>query len=353
MEKMITVLVLLIMAEGTLSSGWSVTFENKVPCALKGSSVEFRCSYTYTDGETVRETAWQRGTFKNGIWTRVKLSDFPSYENRFKYIGDLQHNCSLAIHDLQENDTGYYYFWFDTNKYGRSSKASVYLSVTGLSARVYPERVRAGDSVTLECRTSCQLPGTVWFKDGNPVAKPQFQAQTEDSGNYLCAVEGHESEPSDPVVLDVQYPPLNVSIEVNYTGHLAKGSSVNLVCNSAANPAADNYTWYRGTVSSSSSMLQVGSGQVLSLVSVEASHTGLYLCQARNSVGENNSTEVLVTVNQTDTFSASTVNRVILLVGIGVKVVIMLLIPLVIIWVWKKRCNSAVDKKILGQRLCP
>lgn len=108
-----------------------MTFENPDPCALKGSSVEFRCSYNYTDGETVRKTAWYKGELKNGIWVRVALSDLPSYQNRSEYLGDLQHNCSLAIHDLQDNDTGHYYFSFDTDMYGRRSKRSVYLSVTG------------------------------------------------------------------------------------------------------------------------------------------------------------------------------------------------------------------------------
>lgn len=74
-----------------------------------------------------------------------------------------------------------------------------------LSARVHPERVRAGDDVTLECGTSCyRPPGTVWFKDGRPVANLTFQAQPGDSGNYSCAIEGQESDPSDPVALDVQ-----------------------------------------------------------------------------------------------------------------------------------------------------
>ncbi|XP_040899822.1 B-cell receptor CD22 [Toxotes jaculatrix] len=341
MEKMITMLVALFLREVAGRSGWSVTFENPNPCALKGSSVEFRCSYNYTDGETVRRTAWFKGEVISGILKRIELSDLPSYENRSEYLGDKQHDCSLAVHNLQDNDTGYYFFRFDTDTYGWRSKQSVYLSVTELTARVYPQRVRAGDTVTLECRISCQLHSTVWFRDGHPVAKPVFQAQAEDSGSYSCAVEGQESEQSDPVVLDVQYPPLNVSIEVSHPGHLTEGSSVNLTCSSAANPAADNYTWYKATVSNSSSVLQVGSGQVLSLSSVEASHAGLYLCQARNRVGDDNSTEVLLTVHQTE----SEINHFILLVGIGVKVVIALLLPLIIIWAWRKRHNSAVDKK--------
>ncbi len=104
-------------------------------------------------------------------------------------------------------------------------------------------------------------------------------------------------------------PPLNVTVEVSYLGHLTAGSSVNLTCNSAANPAADRYTWYRGNVSGFSSMLQVGSGQVLSIPSMEASHAGLYLCQARNRLGENNSPEVLLTVDKTDSEYAGKIRR--------------------------------------------
>jgi len=58
--------------------------------------------------------------------------------------------------------------------------------------------------VTLTCLTSCHPATTVWFKDGLPVARTQFQARAEDSGNYVCAVKGVESVLSDPVALDVQ-----------------------------------------------------------------------------------------------------------------------------------------------------
>lgn len=114
-----------------MSAAWSVTFENPDICALRGSSVEFRCSYSYPDEESVRGTAWDRGMNQNGVWERVRLSGLPSYNGRFEYQGDHAHNCSLVLRDLQENDTGYYYFWFDTDKFGRRSKTSVFLSVTG------------------------------------------------------------------------------------------------------------------------------------------------------------------------------------------------------------------------------
>ncbi|KAM9352885.1 B-cell receptor CD22 [Symphorus nematophorus] len=306
---MFAVLLLLMLKSGAVSTDWTVTFENLDPCALKGSSVEFKCSYNYTDGETVRKTVWSKGELRS-IWKRIELSDLPSYQNRSEYVGDLQHDCSLVIHDLQDNDTGYYYFRFDTTKYGWRSKTSVYLSVTELRARVSPPTVRTGDNVTLQCGTHCHLPSVVWFKDGRPVAKPEFQAQAEDAGNYVCALKGQESVLSDPVALNVQYPPLNVSVEVSYPDNWMVGSSVNLTCSSAANPAAYSYTWYRSTVSSFTSTVLVGSGQVLSVPSVDASHTGLfYFCQARNRLGKNNSTEVLLKVDETDSEYIGKVKR--------------------------------------------
>lgn len=119
------------LSPGTMSADWSVTFENPDPCAVKGSSVEFRCSYNYSERETVKNTTWSKGELINGLWKRVNLLDLPSLHNRSKYLGDLLHDCSLAIYDVQHNDTGYYYFKFDTNTLGRHSKKSVYLTVTG------------------------------------------------------------------------------------------------------------------------------------------------------------------------------------------------------------------------------
>lgn len=67
---------------------------------------------------------------------------------------------------------------------------------------MYPERIRAGDHVTLECDTACQI-DVVWFKDGQKLTKFKFQAQAEDAGKYSCAVEGQESVRSDAVDVDV------------------------------------------------------------------------------------------------------------------------------------------------------
>lgn len=88
-------------------------------------------------------------------------------------------------------------------------------------------------------------------------------------------------------------PPLNVRVEVRYTGSLTLGNGVNLTCSSVANPAANSYTWYRGD-GRRSPLVQVGSGQVFAIPSLEPSQLGWYLCKSENLLGENNSTAVLI-----------------------------------------------------------
>lgn len=97
-------------------------------------------------------------------------------------------------------------------------------------------------------------------------------------------------------VLFIADPPLNVRVEVSYSGNLTLGNSVKLTCSSVANPAAENYTWYKGN-GSWSSLVQVGSGQVFSIPSLEPSHLGWYLCKSQNLLGENSSMEVLMMEN--------------------------------------------------------
>ncbi|XP_030606240.1 B-cell receptor CD22-like [Archocentrus centrarchus] len=315
----------------------------------------------------------------------------------------------------------------------------MHLSVRELTTIVQPSTVTEGDHVRLTCMSGCPEPTNIfWFRDGQPVTSPAFQARREDAGRYYCAVQGQEMVRSAPVALNVQYAPRDVTLSMSPSGdiisggtvtftcgsdanppvahskyrlykegrlissgqkymisdilpshrgryycqawnniswkgidlinstevhldvqyrpmnisvsvdpqYFAEGSSINLTCSSVANPAADNYTWYKMVdTDSSSSMIQVSSGQVLSLPSVEDSHTGLYLCQVRNSLGESNSTEVLLSMKEKQQGG----QPVLVLAGIGVSLFVMLAVALLLFW--KKAKTSATKKTAFDPRL--
>ncbi|CAJ1062047.1 B-cell receptor CD22-like [Xyrichtys novacula] len=229
----------------------------------------------------------------------------------------------------------------------RVRSASVVLNVRYAPRRVLlsvnqsPEVIK-GEAVTFTCSSdanpSVTQGGYSLYKDGRPVSTGWTytisHVQPSHSGLYHCQAwnnisrSGTDLFNSTEVHLDVQYPPENISVSMT-SPHVTEGSGMNLTCSSSANPAAVNYTWFRRISSpNSSSLLQVGSGQVLSLPSVEASHTGLYLCQARNTLGENNSTEVLLTMAAEN----SGIQSVLVLAGVGVFLLLLLLFALLFFW---------------------
>ncbi|XP_070692054.1 B-cell receptor CD22-like [Pempheris klunzingeri] len=212
------------------------------------------------------------------------------------------------------------------------------------------EDVIKGSSVTFTCSSDANPPvtqsGYRLYKDGHLINSGQNHTvsdlQPSHSGWYCCQAWNNISRRgisfinSTEIQLDVQYGPVNISVSMD-PPHVVEGSSVNLTCSSAANPAAHNYSWYKRTASPSST-IQVGSGQVLSLPSVEASHAGLYLCQARNPLGENNSTDVLLSMKKEEQGS----QLLPILAGVGVSLPVTLVLALLLFWM--KQRNHAEKK---------
>ncbi|XP_029694093.1 B-cell receptor CD22-like isoform X2 [Takifugu rubripes] len=236
-----------------------------------------------------------------------------------------------------------------------------------------PGNVVRGSSVVLTCHSDARPPvrnnGYSLYREGRFIGSGQNytipDVQPDHSGRYHCQAWNsissrgvdhfnssavllqvyctyldinstqHISDDDDVTVWDpVLLPdvPENISITIN-PAHVVWGSSVNLTCSSDANPPADSYIWYRNTNSSSSNGSQVGSGQVLSISSMEALHSGLYLCQARNQVGGKNSTKVLLAMVDEEQRGSQTLPAV---VGIGLALIVALVVALFLFW-WKKR----------------
>ncbi|KAM8735990.1 B-cell receptor CD22-like isoform 1-T2 [Acanthopagrus schlegelii] len=430
------ILIILVIMPGVWSGDWGVTLKSQ--CALKGTSVVLKCEYDYPSGSFVTSVGWYKARYVSGVGRLYPVTDPPSSPGHFRYAGNRWSDCSLEINDVQHTDEGRYYFAFKTAFNRWMSRTYSHLSVKGLTAHAQPGTVTEGADVSLTCESGCDTPvNIVWFKDGLPARNPVFRARREDAGQYHCAILGQESVRSASVALNVHYAPEKVTLSMNPSGDIVKGSSitfscssdasppvtqrgyslykdghfvrsgqshtisdvqpshsgmyycqawnnisrrgddlmksaevhldvqyqpmnisvsmgpsnvvagssVNLTCSGAANPAAESYTWYRRTASSRS-MLQVGSGQVLSIPSMEASHTGLYSCQAGNQLGESNSTEVLLTMREEQHGSQSLP----ITAGIGVCLFVTLVLALLLLW-RKQRTHAEKKKTVSDSRL--
>uniref|UniRef100_A0A671W0D5 Immunoglobulin domain-containing protein n=1 Tax=Sparus aurata TaxID=8175 RepID=A0A671W0D5_SPAAU len=113
---------------------WGVTYSSTEICALKGSTVEINCTYTYPsrlfgrDNE-VKETFWLTKLSGN---TPVDLRTDSDYQDRVEYSCS-EKSCTLRITDLRESDSAEYQFMFITKQPdGRyTGSPGVTLRVTG------------------------------------------------------------------------------------------------------------------------------------------------------------------------------------------------------------------------------
>ncbi|XP_071204164.1 B-cell receptor CD22-like [Salvelinus alpinus] len=231
---------------------WSVTYTHPKICALKGSTVDISCSYTYPSNHEIKTAFWF--TKLSGMEAE-DLSSMPGCEGHIEYLGDKKSNCTLRITDLRLSDSAGYRFRFITSG-EKFTGSRVSLTVTDVVLEMDPTSVSERENVTLTCRTNCRLdPITAfrWYKNGQPIPNSNtyspvyslFSVSSEDTGRYSCAVEGHEDLPSAEETLTVTYGPKNTSVSVSPSGEIVEGSSVTLTCSSDANPPVDKYTWYK------------------------------------------------------------------------------------------------------------
>ncbi|KAL1005548.1 hypothetical protein UPYG_G00060530 [Umbra pygmaea] len=216
--------------------GWSVTYTTQSICALKGSTVNLSCSYSYPSGHTVTDVGWY---YYKRSWTKVQDTD----GGRVSYIGNKKDDCTLRITDLREEDKESYYFRFYTSRSSQSSQSSssswsswtngLTLYVTDLRVKVKPG---INNRKKLTCSSTCTLPGKptyIWYKNGQHIdesTSPQYKESVDRNyeDSYSCAVKDHE---------DLHSPVLCVNgqkcIKVIYTKRricVLKGTSVDISC---------------------------------------------------------------------------------------------------------------------------
>ncbi|XP_035282857.1 B-cell receptor CD22-like [Anguilla anguilla] len=296
LSKTLLVTLTLLSVSGVLSQrGWRVTYTPERICALKGSSVDMRCTYSYPTDYTVQKTLWFINDW-HGVWDPQDLSKDSEYSHRVKYLGNKNNDCTFRINQLRETDSETYQFRFLTAHDKYTGKPGVSLEVTDLQVMVYPDTVTDGQSVRLTCSTSCTLtgrPAFIWYRDGSPLSftdqSHQFRASSEDRGRYTCAVKGYELH-SPAVALNVRYSPKSTSVSVSPSGEIMAGSSVTLTCSSDANPPVHRYTWFKKNGRFNPLWNVYRSSYTIEKINYKDAEE--YYCVAENVIGTNRSPHI-------------------------------------------------------------
>ncbi|XP_043101036.1 uncharacterized protein LOC122349153 [Puntigrus tetrazona] len=284
-------LIFLLMAAGVIA--WNVTYETESICALKGSTVNMSCSYTYP--QQYNFTFWIMCEKKD---IEIKsLKEYPDYKDRVEYIEETQNKTILRLHNITENDQRAYCFSLITETEGQRwiGQPGIQLNVSALQVKA-PQLVLEKEAFNLTCETTCSLTDAfIWYKNGQTLTIQsqtlQFESERSDSGRYSCAVREHQHLPSPALNISVMYPPQNVSVSVSPSAEVVEGDSVTLICSSDSNPPALNFSWFKENQSSA-----VGSEQSLIISNISSEHSGEYKCRSTNIHGEKDSDAVNVNV---------------------------------------------------------
>ncbi|XP_046694270.1 B-cell receptor CD22-like [Silurus meridionalis] len=283
-----------ITIKGALGNEWSLNYSQEKLCALKGSTVVLRATYTHPTDVTVERVFWVIDPVKGRNLTDLRNDS--SYSGRVEYLEGEQNHFSLRLSDVKKSDKHNYCCRIITNedKERYLGYPGVILRVTDLQL-IAPAEVTEGESVILTCKTTCSLtdPTFIWYKNTHDLTTNTFKSNklhlqrvsSEDAGSYNCAVRGSEHLPSPAQYLSVRYPPKSVSVSISPSSERVEYNPVNLTCSSDANPPVENYTWFKENESS-----PVGSGQ-----SYRALEHVVYYCEAQNKLGTMRSPAVSIT----------------------------------------------------------
>ncbi|XP_042567877.1 uncharacterized protein LOC109047597 isoform X1 [Cyprinus carpio] len=248
MNSRLSPLILLLLIPGSITlDQLSVTCSQQSICAVKGSEVTLRCSYSNINIKTVfwfsenQSTNWRKNTEPEDL---TLDSD---YSGRVKQISS-NYQSELTISDVRERDSGEYQLMFimkDGVKH--LSSAAVSLTVTVLQVRMNPASTNQTDeTVELICDSSCDFTSGVyysWMKNRQHFKYTQSPnmsvSVSRDAGSFSCSLYPHYEHPSSSVCIsksgcwDVTYTSRRVcalvgsTVDISGTYSLPSGYTVN------------------------------------------------------------------------------------------------------------------------------
>ncbi|XP_064160241.1 sialoadhesin-like isoform X6 [Anguilla rostrata] len=315
------------LLQGALGREWATWMPQSIE-ALSGSCVLIPCRFDIQPQFDKDLTAEAKGLWKKGYTNGKVVFDSSrtgtaAEQNTIKgtLIGQLlMKNCTTILDGFPSSYSDDYFFRLealDKLKYNFPTAVKINAKDSPPKPKITPERVEVmeGTSVSLSCSAAApcpKLPPNLTWTPRLSDSVNQLQENVSVSSvltftashlhhgqNITCRAlytlqQGNIQKMSEAsLTLRVLYPPKNTSVSVSPSGSVLEGSSVTLTCSSNANPAVQNYTWYKvnGT-----EMNTVGTGQNLTFNVTEFSGSEQYCCEAQNEHGKENSTTVQLDV---------------------------------------------------------
>ncbi|XP_069862966.1 sialoadhesin isoform X2 [Dipodomys merriami] len=230
------------------------------------------------------------------------------FRGRARLLGNPSHKmCNLLLTDLQPEDSGTYNFRFEiTETNSWSDTVGTIVTVTdepSVPTIASPVELQEGMQVTFNCSTPFVCPheqsSLLWqgqdptrsatssHEELEPTGVSQMQTlymtlSWQDHGRRLsCQLSLAESTSQSEVYLRVQYAPKGVEILLSPLGqNILPGDLVTLTCQvNSSYPAVSSVQWFKD------GELLKADGRVLQLSQAAWSDSGVYTCQAGNSVG--------------------------------------------------------------------
>ncbi|XP_038133412.1 uncharacterized protein LOC119778313 [Cyprinodon tularosa] len=199
-------------------------------CAVTGSTLTLPCTFTpkrsFTEGnrevplKIVRVGWCKEHEICQGMRPSVYDSRSPNNEPRYRYLGDLEGNCTLQISDAgkQDNETFRFRMEADNTAGHFTNTTGVKITVLDavkmkISSSSNTSEFSSGQTVSLRCSASeCTFTHleVTWLKDGRVLPENgstlHLSALTaKDSGNYTCGLKKNiRPTRSDPFRLQVE-----------------------------------------------------------------------------------------------------------------------------------------------------
>ncbi|XP_014882408.1 carcinoembryonic antigen-related cell adhesion molecule 5-like isoform X1 [Poecilia latipinna] len=161
-----------------------------------------------------------------------------------------------------------------------------------------------GDPINLTCSSDANPAATyTWYKKdtSGPISKGSqlvFKSiQSSDSGEYYCKAQNVlRIKASKVVFIDVKYAPRLPSVALRPSGEVVRGTSVNLICSSDANPTAE-YIWFK-----KNNPEPLSNDSQLVFESIQSSDSGEYYCTSENMLNQVTSEGMFIDVKYPPSF---------------------------------------------------